>query len=145
MDLGPVLDLQDVAGGKICALASRIEPRDYLDTAAMLTRYTPDELISLARQLDPGLEHRDFAEAGQRLDQMPDTGFTALGLSTRDITSIRDQFANWLEQAGAVIPRRPDGSVPFGIEISPLFALDAAELKSKVEPGMVVERPIYLR
>jgi UDP-N-acetylglucosamine/UDP-N-acetylgalactosamine diphosphorylase len=56
-----------------------------------------------------------------------------------------DQFANWLEQAGAVVPRRPDGSVPFGIEISPLFALDATELKSKIEPGMVVERPIYLR
>ena len=56
-----------------------------------------------------------------------------------------DQFANWLEQAGAVIPRRPDGSVPFGIEISPLFALDAAEVKSKIEPGMVIERPIYLR
>ncbi len=56
-----------------------------------------------------------------------------------------DQFANWLEQAGAVVPRRPDGSVPFGIEISPLFALDAAELKSKVEPGMVIERPLYLR
>ena len=56
-----------------------------------------------------------------------------------------DQFGNWLEQAGAVVPRRPDGSVPFGIEISPLFALDAAELKSKIEPGMVVERPIYLR
>ena len=57
-----------------------------------------------------------------------------------------DQFANWLEQAGAVIPRRPDGSVPFGIEISPLFALDAAVgWKSKIEPGMVIERPIYLR
>jgi UDP-N-acetylglucosamine/UDP-N-acetylgalactosamine diphosphorylase len=56
-----------------------------------------------------------------------------------------DQFGNWLEQAGASVPRRPDGSVPFGIEISPLFALDAAELKSKIEPGMVVERPIYLR
>jgi UDP-N-acetylglucosamine/UDP-N-acetylgalactosamine diphosphorylase len=55
-----------------------------------------------------------------------------------------DQFANWLEQAGAVVPRRPDGSVPFGIEISPLFALDATELKSKIEPGMVIERPIYL-
>ena len=56
-----------------------------------------------------------------------------------------DQFGNWLEQAGAVIPRRPDGSVPFGIEISPLFALDAAELKSRIEPGLVIERPIYLR
>jgi UDP-N-acetylglucosamine/UDP-N-acetylgalactosamine diphosphorylase len=56
-----------------------------------------------------------------------------------------DQFGNWLEQAGATVPRRPDGSVPFGIEISPLFALDANELKSKIEPGMVVERPIFLR
>jgi UDP-N-acetylglucosamine/UDP-N-acetylgalactosamine diphosphorylase len=56
-----------------------------------------------------------------------------------------DQFGNWLEQAGASVPRRPDGSVPFAIEISPLFALDAAELKSKIEPGMVVDRPIYLR
>jgi UDP-N-acetylglucosamine/UDP-N-acetylgalactosamine diphosphorylase len=56
-----------------------------------------------------------------------------------------DQFGNWLEQAGAVVPRRPDGSVPFGIEISPLFALDATELKSKIEQGMVIERPTYLR
>jgi UDP-N-acetylglucosamine/UDP-N-acetylgalactosamine diphosphorylase len=55
-----------------------------------------------------------------------------------------DQFGNWLEQAGASVPRRPDGSVPFGIEISPLFALDATELKSKIEPGLVIERPIYL-
>ncbi len=56
-----------------------------------------------------------------------------------------DLFASWLEQAGAVVPRRGDGTVPFGIEISPLFALDAAELKSKIEPGLVVDRPIYLR
>ena len=56
-----------------------------------------------------------------------------------------DQFASWLEQAGATVPRRADGTVPFGIEISPLFALDAAELKSKIEPGLVVDRPVYFR
>jgi UDP-N-acetylglucosamine/UDP-N-acetylgalactosamine diphosphorylase len=56
-----------------------------------------------------------------------------------------DLHAGWLESAGATVPRRPDGSVPFGIEISPLFALDAAELKSKIEPGRVVEGPLYLR
>jgi UDP-N-acetylglucosamine/UDP-N-acetylgalactosamine diphosphorylase len=56
-----------------------------------------------------------------------------------------DLYGSWLEQAGATVPRRPDGSVPFGIEISPLFALDAAELKAKIEPGLVVERPLYLR
>ncbi len=56
-----------------------------------------------------------------------------------------DLFAGWLEAAGATVPRRPDGSVPFGIEISPLFALDAAELKAKIQPGMVVDGPLYLR
>ncbi len=55
-----------------------------------------------------------------------------------------DLFAGWLERAGANVPRRPDGSVPFGLEISPLFALDSAELKSKIEPGLDVEGPLYL-
>ncbi len=56
-----------------------------------------------------------------------------------------DLFADWLERAGARVPRRPDGSVPFGIEISPLFALDATELKAKLEPGLTVEGPLYLK
>jgi UDP-N-acetylglucosamine/UDP-N-acetylgalactosamine diphosphorylase len=56
-----------------------------------------------------------------------------------------DLFGNWLELAGAVVPRRGDGTIPFGIEISPLFALDAQELRSKLEPGMKIERPVYLR
>ncbi|MFO0909636.1 MAG: UDPGP type 1 family protein [Isosphaeraceae bacterium] len=55
-----------------------------------------------------------------------------------------DLFGDWLERAGASVPRRPDGSVPFGLEISPLFALDAAELKSRIEPGMAIEGPLYL-
>jgi UDP-N-acetylglucosamine/UDP-N-acetylgalactosamine diphosphorylase len=55
-----------------------------------------------------------------------------------------DLYANWLETAGAQVPRRADGSVPFGIEISPLYALDAAELKRKLPPGLVVEGPLYL-
>jgi hypothetical protein len=53
MEIGPVLALEDVAGGKVCALASRVEPRDYADTARMLDRYSPAELIGFARRLDP--------------------------------------------------------------------------------------------
>jgi len=34
MDVGPVLDLEDLVGWKVVALVSRIEPRDYVDTAA---------------------------------------------------------------------------------------------------------------
>ncbi|MFO0950905.1 MAG: UDPGP type 1 family protein [Isosphaeraceae bacterium] len=55
-----------------------------------------------------------------------------------------DVFGDWLERAGATVPRRPDGSVPFGLEISPLYALDAGELKEKLEPGLQVNGPLYL-
>jgi UDP-N-acetylglucosamine/UDP-N-acetylgalactosamine diphosphorylase len=55
-----------------------------------------------------------------------------------------DMYAAWLEAAGANVVRRGDGTVPFGIEISPLFALDCAELKGKISQGMVVDGPKYL-
>jgi UDP-N-acetylglucosamine/UDP-N-acetylgalactosamine diphosphorylase len=57
---------------------------------------------------------------------------------------LSDLFAEWLEVSGANVMRRPDGTVPFGIEISPLTALDAGELKGKIQPGLVVDRPFYL-
>lgn len=59
------LDLPDVIAGKVIALASRAAERDYIDTAAALGRgYSVAHLISLARELDPGLDDRDFADAG---------------------------------------------------------------------------------
>jgi UDP-N-acetylglucosamine/UDP-N-acetylgalactosamine diphosphorylase len=57
---------------------------------------------------------------------------------------LSDLFAEWLEVSGANVMRRPDGTVPFGIEISPLAALDAGDLKGKIQPGLVVDRPYYL-
>jgi hypothetical protein len=95
MDVGPVLDLEDLAGSKVCALASRVEPRDYIDTAAALQRYDAGQLISFARRLDPGLEDRDFADAGAQLDRMPDGVFTRYGLTPADVTRLRHQFAAW--------------------------------------------------
>jgi hypothetical protein len=102
MDVGPVLDLEDVVGGKVCALASRAYERDYLDTAAVLQWFTPAELIGLARRLDPGLEGQDFAEAAQRLDQMPDSAFTAFGLTRQDVARLRERFAAWPRDVEAV-------------------------------------------
>jgi hypothetical protein len=95
MDVGPVLDLEDVIGSKVCALASRVEPRDYVDTAAALGRYTVVQLIGLARRLDPGLTERDFADAGRQLDRMPDRLFARYGLSPADVAAMRDRFKDW--------------------------------------------------
>jgi hypothetical protein len=96
MDVGPVLDLEDVVGGKVCALASRAEPRDYLDTAAALKYYSVEQMIGFAKRLDPGLTDEDFADAGRRLDQWGDGIFAAsFRLSPRDIGRLRDQLATW--------------------------------------------------
>jgi hypothetical protein len=95
MEIGPVLDLEDVVGGKACALASRVEPRDYVDIAAALERYTVEQITGFARRLDPGLTDRDFAEAAERLDQWGDGVFTSFGLSPAEISELRKRFAAW--------------------------------------------------
>ena len=95
MDIGPVLDLEDVVGSKVCALASRVEPRDYVDTAAALERYTVDQLIAHAKRLDPGLTDRDFADAGRQLDRMPDGVFARYGLDAAAVGGLRERFAAW--------------------------------------------------
>jgi hypothetical protein len=95
MDIGPVLDLEDVVGGKVCALASRAEPRDYLDTAAAMGRYSIEQMISFARRLDPGLTDRDFADAGRRLDRWGDGVFVPFGLGPEEVAALRERFADW--------------------------------------------------
>jgi predicted nucleotidyltransferase component of viral defense system len=95
MDVGPVLDLEDVVGGKVCALASRAEPRDYLDTAAAMERYSIEQMIDFARRLDPGLTDRDFADAGRQLDRWGDGIFAPFGLGPEDIATVRERFAAW--------------------------------------------------
>lgn len=100
MEFGPVLSLEDVIGGKVCALASRAVPRDYLDTAAALQRYTVAELIRLARRLDPGLTDEDFADAGRRLDRVDDGWFASLGLAAPDVDALRKRFSDWPRGSG---------------------------------------------
>jgi len=96
MDIGPVLDLDDVVGGKVCALASRAVERDYVDTAAALGRgYTVERLIGLARALDPGLTAEDFADAGRRLDRLDDEAFARYNLGPPEVARIRERFAAW--------------------------------------------------
>jgi Nucleotidyl transferase AbiEii toxin, Type IV TA system len=95
MDIGPVLDLEDVVGSKVCALASRVEPRDYVDTAAALERYRVEQLITYAKRLDPGLTDRDFADAGRQLDRMPDGVFARYGLDAAAAGRLRARFAAW--------------------------------------------------
>jgi hypothetical protein len=96
MDVGPVLDLDDVVAGKVVALASRAAERDYLDVAAAIGRgYQVSQLIRLAGELDPGLTHGEFSDAGRRLDRLGDRAFARYGLSPADVARLRMQLAGW--------------------------------------------------
>jgi hypothetical protein len=93
--IGPVLDIEDVVGSKVCAVVGRSATRDYIDTAAALQRYTVDEVIRFARRIDPGLTDRDFAGAAWRLDDLDDAAFFRYGLSPADVAELRERFADW--------------------------------------------------
>jgi hypothetical protein len=101
--IGPVLDLDDVVGGKVCALASRAAERDYIDVAAALdSGYSVPQIIGLALALDPGLTAEDFAEAGQRLDKLDSTRFARYGLGPDDVARLRKRLKAWPREPGNV-------------------------------------------
>ncbi|MBY0513982.1 MAG: UDPGP type 1 family protein [Gemmataceae bacterium] len=52
--------------------------------------------------------------------------------------TILDLHAGWLRQAGVASPGHP-------VEVSPLFALDAAELAAKIPPGFTITGPTHLK
>lgn len=100
--IGPVLALDDIAGHKACAMATRAASRDFVDIAALQEYrkiYRWAKLIELARERDPGLELADFADAIRRLDQMTDDRFATLLPKGRDAAWLRQHFRDWPRQA----------------------------------------------
>lgn len=95
MSFGPVLHIEDAVGRKVVALAERCEVRDYVDVAAALARYTPEQLIGFARRTEPGLTDQELADAGRRLDQLGDGEFTRYGVRPGDVAALRQRFATW--------------------------------------------------
>jgi hypothetical protein len=45
---------------------------------------------------------------------------------------IVNRAANWLESAGAAVPRKEDGSPDCLLEIAPSFALEKEDIKAKL-------------
>jgi hypothetical protein len=98
--LGPVCGLDDVAGHKTIALANRMLTRDFVDVAALRTRYPTSRLIALAFERDPGLQPADFADAVTHLDRMRDGQLDEV-LARTGLTAswVRGQFADWARDA----------------------------------------------
>ena len=57
-----------------------------------------------------------------------------------------DQFSRWLEEAGVAVPRDDAGKPIHPVEISPLFARDAEELRRELtDPkSLKIDEPLLL-
>jgi hypothetical protein len=100
MDIGPVLHADDVAAGKMSALYSRAEPRDFLDVdaAIMSGQYTRERLCELAEQADAGFDRGVLADMLAMIDRYADRRFTAYGITPDAVTDLRSRISDWREE-----------------------------------------------
>jgi hypothetical protein len=100
MDIGPVLHVDDVVAGKMSALYTRAEPRDFLDIDAAVNtgRYTRTQLCELAEQADAGFDRRILADLFAMLERYPDRRFAAYGADPAHIAAMRERFRQWRER-----------------------------------------------
>jgi hypothetical protein len=110
MSIGPVVHVDDVAGGKMEALFTRAEARDFIDIDAMVTsgRFTRSRLQELAASRDAGFDLRVLADMLAVIDIYPDAEFSAYGLGAEQIQQMRQRFAEWraelLSRSGPASP-----------------------------------------
>jgi hypothetical protein len=97
MDVGPVLHPDDVVAGKMSALFTRAEPRDFLDVDAAITsgRYSRERLCELAEQADAGFDRRILADLFGVLERYPDRRFAVYGATAEHMAQLRARFADW--------------------------------------------------
>jgi len=58
--------------------------------------------------------------------------------------AMTERSGRWLESCGVEVPRRKDGLSLHPVEISPLYALDAEELKSRLPDRLEIDGPLLL-
>lgn len=97
---GPVLHMDDAVGSKVGAMVGRGLPRDFIDVAAVVDRYSREQLMRLAFVRDPGLRVVDFTDALRRLDRLPAGDFARYGMDDEAVSDLRNRFSGW--------PRDPD-------------------------------------
>ena len=88
----PVLAGQDLAARKILAILDRAEGRDFTDLRALVDRYSQEECIRWAQDLDAGVRAVDIAVAFTKLERLRDAD---LPCSSNAAPEMRRWFQRW--------------------------------------------------
>jgi hypothetical protein len=100
MDVGPVVDLEDLVVMKVRALGDRGLPRDVIDVHAACRYYSVIELEQLGARDESEF---DLVELRDRLESVvwvSDEEFAAYGLSPEDIAELRRWALEWESDLG---------------------------------------------
>lgn len=97
LDVGPVLSERDAIAGKLSAVYSRGEVRDFLDLDAIRTscRYTDAELLGLGREHDDGFDTAMFAAQLSRVATFLPSEPAHYGVSADDFAGVQERLLAW--------------------------------------------------
>ncbi|MFT4189427.1 MAG: nucleotidyl transferase AbiEii/AbiGii toxin family protein [Aeromicrobium sp.] len=96
-EVGPVVSERDSVAGKLAALYSRAEPRDFVDVGRVRAqrRYTDDELLEIARSDDPGFEATYFAGRLAHIRHLTADDVAEYEVSAEEFEQIQRQTMSW--------------------------------------------------
>lgn len=97
LSIGPVLSIRDAVAGKVGAVYSRGEARDFLDLDAIREsgRFTDAELLRLACDHDDGFDARMFAVQLDRVSQVDPDEVSEYGVDAATLEAITRRLQRW--------------------------------------------------
>ncbi|MET8075927.1 nucleotidyl transferase AbiEii/AbiGii toxin family protein [Streptomyces sp. NPDC005303] len=110
MDVGPVVDLEDLVVMKVRALGDRGLPRDVIDVHAACRYYSVIELERLGARGDGEFDLVDLRDRLESVVWVSDEEFAAHGLKPEDIAELRRWALDWESDLGLRILEDYDGS-----------------------------------
>ncbi|MFF7525519.1 nucleotidyl transferase AbiEii/AbiGii toxin family protein [Streptomyces pseudovenezuelae] len=100
MDVGPVVDLEDLVVMKVRALGDRGLPRDVIDVHAACQYYSVIELEQLGARGDGEFELAELRDRLESVVWVSDEEFAAYGLAPEGIAELRQWALDWESDLG---------------------------------------------
>lgn len=94
---GAILADDELAADKLLALFGRAAARDFVDVAALASRYGLERLCDLAAEKDPGFERSVLADMLGTFDRLPRADFD---VDDDGFARLRDLVQRWRRQLG---------------------------------------------
>lgn len=100
MDVGPVVDLEDLVAMKVRALGDRGLPRDVIDVRAACQYYSVAELERLGLRDEAEFDLGELRDRLESVVWVSDEEFAAYGLESQEIAELRHWAQEWGSDLG---------------------------------------------